>query len=123
MYLSHPQYFVDSPFTSFQVSAVFDCNLRLQMSEVPSAGVWQLNPDFYCPTEAEVAFFKSQTGIHDDGELKEHIVKIQHEAWDVRFMSPDSRSLVLASYWYVWRVGRPLRVYSQFLFHEVHSLS
>lgn len=53
------------------------------MSEVPSAAVSRFDFDFYCPTEAEVAFFKSQTGIHDDKELKEHIVKIQHEAWDV----------------------------------------
>lgn len=54
------------------------------MSKVLSVGVWQLDPDFYRPTEAEVAFFKCQTGIDDDEELKEHIVKIQHEAWDVR---------------------------------------
>jgi len=55
----------------------------ISMSKVPSAGVWQLDPDLYRPTEAEVAFFKRQTGIDGDEELKEHIVKIQHEAWDV----------------------------------------
>lgn len=83
-YYPHPQYIIDEPLTSYQLPAISDSDARLQMSEVPSASVSQLDPNFYRPTEAEVAFFKRQTGIDDDEELKEHIIKIQHEAWDVR---------------------------------------
>ena len=46
-----------------------------------------LNPDFYNPSESEILFFKAQTGIKDDEELKQHVLKIQHEAWDVSYNS------------------------------------
>lgn len=42
-----------------------------------------LDPTLYNPTAEEVAFFKSQTGIESDEELKEHILTVQKEAWDV----------------------------------------
>lgn len=45
--------------------------------------VISLNPNLYSPTEDEVTFFKSQTGIESDEELREHILKVQKEAWDV----------------------------------------
>lgn len=42
-----------------------------------------LDPTLYNPTAEEVVFFKSQTGIESDEELKEHILAVQKEAWDV----------------------------------------
>lgn len=47
----------------------------------------ELNPNLYRPTEDEVAFFKFQTGIQGEEELKQHILKIQQEAWDVSSVS------------------------------------
>ena len=42
-----------------------------------------LDPSLYAPSEEEVAFLKSQTGIQDDEELKAHVLAVQKEAWDV----------------------------------------
>ncbi len=38
---------------------------------------------FYILAEKEADFFKEQTGIQDDEELKEHIIKVQTEAYAV----------------------------------------
>jgi len=38
---------------------------------------------FYQLDEQELAFFKSQTGIEDDEKLKQHIVKVQRDAFEV----------------------------------------
>jgi hypothetical protein len=49
----------------------------------------QLNPDLaldeslYDLTEEERTFFKQQTGIPDDDELKAHIFRVQAEAYEV----------------------------------------
>lgn len=40
-------------------------------------------PDFYNPTEEAKEFFKLETGIDDDEELKEHIVSVQRKAFKV----------------------------------------
>ncbi|THG92957.1 hypothetical protein EW145_g8522 [Phellinidium pouzarii] len=42
-----------------------------------------LDPSLYAPTKEEVAFFKSQTGIESDEELKHHVIAVQKEAWEV----------------------------------------
>jgi len=43
-----------------------------------------LDAEFYSTLgEEELSFFKAQTGITDDAELKEHIVKVQTEAYAV----------------------------------------
>lgn len=42
-----------------------------------------LDPSLYAPSPEEVAFLKSQTGIQDDEELKQHILAVQREAWEV----------------------------------------
>ncbi|KAG7448618.1 uncharacterized protein BT62DRAFT_929708 [Guyanagaster necrorhizus] len=42
-----------------------------------------LNPSLYAPAEDEVAFFKSQTGIDNDEELRSHIFAIQEEAYKI----------------------------------------
>ncbi|KAI0322175.1 hypothetical protein OF83DRAFT_1167835 [Amylostereum chailletii] len=42
-----------------------------------------LDEKYYGLDETETAFFKQQTGISDDDELKKHIVRIQAEAYEV----------------------------------------
>jgi hypothetical protein len=61
------------------------------MSENISApqGSTQLTPDMawderlYDLTEDERAFFKQQTGIQSDDELKAHLIQVQAEAYEV----------------------------------------
>ena len=47
----------------------------------------ELNPDFYNPQPQDVAFFKQQTGIHDDELLKQHIMQVQAKAYKVHLPS------------------------------------
>ncbi|TFY67067.1 hypothetical protein EVJ58_g1865 [Rhodofomes roseus] len=42
-----------------------------------------LDESYYNPDEEELAFFKSQTGITDEKALKDHIVRIQTDAYQV----------------------------------------
>ena len=42
-----------------------------------------LDESLYDLTEEERAFFKQQTGISDDDELKAHILRLQAEAYEV----------------------------------------
>ncbi|KAI5121149.1 hypothetical protein M0805_007147 [Coniferiporia weirii] len=42
-----------------------------------------LDPGLYAPSAQEVAFFKGETGIKSDEELKEHVIAVQKEAWEV----------------------------------------
>ena len=44
----------------------------------------QLDGSLYSLTPEESAFFKQQTGIQGDEELKRHVLEVQKEAWDVR---------------------------------------
>lgn len=46
----------------------------------------ELNPDFYNPQPQDVAFFKQQTGIHDDELLKQHIMQVQAKAYKVHLL-------------------------------------
>lgn len=52
-------------------------------------GSTQLSPDMalderlYDLTDEECSFFKQQTGIQDDDELKAHIVQVQAKAYKV----------------------------------------
>ena len=43
-----------------------------------------LDPNLYKLEEDEAAFFKQATGIPDDEELKQHILRVQAEAYEVR---------------------------------------
>lgn len=43
-----------------------------------------LDPSCYKLDDQEAAFFKSMTGIQDDAELKEHILRVQAKAYSVR---------------------------------------
>lgn len=42
-----------------------------------------LNPSFYKLDDQEARFFKLMTGIQDDAELKEHILRVQAKAYSV----------------------------------------
>ncbi|KLO20709.1 hypothetical protein SCHPADRAFT_897966 [Schizopora paradoxa] len=42
-----------------------------------------LDPSLYDPSPEQVAFFKQQTGIESDEELKAHILSVQKEAWEI----------------------------------------
>ena len=44
----------------------------------------KLDPSHYLPLPDEVKFLKEQTGIEDEEELKNHIVSVQTDAWQVR---------------------------------------
>lgn len=46
--------------------------------------VMPLDPSLYKLEEDEAAFFKQATGIPDDEELKQHILRVQAEAYEVR---------------------------------------
>ena len=43
----------------------------------------KLDPNLYNPQPHEVEFFKAQTGIEGDEGLKEHVIAVQKEAWEV----------------------------------------
>ncbi|KZV95783.1 hypothetical protein EXIGLDRAFT_671793 [Exidia glandulosa HHB12029] len=42
-----------------------------------------LDPSLYAPAPDELAFYKGQTGITDDDELKAHVLKVQRDAYEV----------------------------------------
>ena len=44
---------------------------------------YPLDETLYTLGEEEIAFFKSQTGIDDEQELKRHILRVQKEAYEV----------------------------------------
>ncbi|KAL5498700.1 hypothetical protein ACEPAH_2055 [Sanghuangporus vaninii] len=43
----------------------------------------KLDPSLYNPSREEIDFMKGQTGIEDEEELKQHVISVQKEAWDV----------------------------------------
>lgn len=47
----------------------------------------ELDPSLFKPTPDEVDFFKTMTGIQDFEELKDHILRVQKEAYEVRHSS------------------------------------
>ena len=47
----------------------------------------ELDPDLYNLQPLEAAFFKQQTGIHDDELLKQHIIQVQTKAYEVHLLS------------------------------------
>lgn len=54
------------------------------MADNPKSGqIVTLDPTMYAPTPDEVLFLKKWTGIDDDEELKQHVLTVQKEAWDV----------------------------------------
>jgi hypothetical protein len=59
--------------TSFDLTA----NKRMEWTALP------LDPDLYWMLDTEKAFFKAQSGIQTDEELKEHALEIQRLAYAV----------------------------------------
>lgn len=57
----------------------------MDASATPSTAL-DLDPSLYHLDPDELEFFKVQTGIQDEEELKEHIIAIQAEAWKVRMV-------------------------------------
>ncbi|KAF8558297.1 hypothetical protein OG21DRAFT_1595447 [Imleria badia] len=50
---------------------------------IPTRRTPLLDPSLYALGTESLAFFKSTTGIHDDDELKEHILNVQAQAYAV----------------------------------------
>lgn len=61
-------------------------------SSLPRAQVLTaLDETHYAPYPDEIQFLKTQTGIHDDDELKNHVLSIQEEAYSVSLQYCISR--------------------------------
>ena len=52
-----------------------------------------LDESLYALSEEERTFFKQQTGISDDDELKAHILRVQAEAYEVCTLQPGTSAL------------------------------
>ncbi|KAF4596473.1 hypothetical protein EYR40_007829 [Pleurotus pulmonarius] len=72
-----------------------------------------LDPSYYKLDDQEAAFFKSMTGIQDDAELKEHILRVQAKAYSVyeypcirRFAFLNLKISRLPAYEHVLRMGQ-----------------
>lgn len=48
-----------------------------------------LDPSLYRLDEQEATSYKSMTGIQDEAELKEHILRVQAKAYQVSFKAPN----------------------------------
>ncbi|EGO24560.1 hypothetical protein SERLADRAFT_390015, partial [Serpula lacrymans var. lacrymans S7.9] len=77
------------------------------------AGQYVLDERYYNLGQEETAFFKAQTGIHNDDELKTHILAIQEKAWKIhpyrcirRFAFTSLKISRLPAYEQVLRLGR-----------------
>lgn len=77
-----------------------------------------LDASYYNLDEQELGFFKSQTGIQDENELKQHIIKVQADAYEVRSLSYLGLRLPT-----VIRPGPPVPLHSQVCLHEVRVIS
>ena len=58
-------------------------NISAPQSSIQLGPALALDESLYRLTEEERAFFKQQTGILDDDELKAHIIRVQTEAYEV----------------------------------------
>ncbi|THH08175.1 hypothetical protein EW145_g2886 [Phellinidium pouzarii] len=68
------------------IYAHFTIRVNMADSSATTARVpapFSLDSSLYSPTPEEAAFLKSQTKIEDDEELKQHVLAVQKEAWDV----------------------------------------
>ncbi|KAI0061715.1 hypothetical protein BV25DRAFT_1870697 [Artomyces pyxidatus] len=74
-----------------------------------SASIYELDESLYRLDDEESAFFKAQTGIQDDTELKKHLLQIQAEAYAI-YPYPCIRMFT----WLRLKIAR-LFAYDQFL--------
>lgn len=77
-----------------------------------------LDASYYSLDEQELGFFKSQTGIQDENELKQHIMRVQADAYEVRPLSHLGLRLPT-----MIRAGPPVPLHSQVRLHEVRVIS
>src|ERR1700734_3635229 len=75
-------------------------------------------PDFYNPQPHEVAFFKQQTGIHDDELLKQHIMQVQAKAYKVYLTSLFTD---INAHFTQHSADLSLSVYPSLLLHSSHD--
>jgi hypothetical protein len=60
-------------------------DVTFQTASIPAA-----DTSLYSLTSEEAAFFKAQTGIDDDEDLKRHILEVQAKAYKVNHMQRTS---------------------------------
>lgn len=53
------------------------------MAKLHAAIAAPLDDKLYRLDADEIAFYKAKTGIHDEAALKEHVVKVQQDAYQV----------------------------------------
>jgi hypothetical protein len=63
-------------------------NVSAPQSSTQISSELALDESLYDLTKDERAFFKQQTGITDDDELKAHILRVQAEAFEVCITQP-----------------------------------
>ena len=54
-----------------------------------------LDDSFYAPDEDEKAFMKAATGIQDDEELRQNIIRVQTKAFSVCDLSSPSNTVLI----------------------------
>ena len=74
---------------------------------------------FYNLDDAESAFFKSQTGITDDEQLKKHIVEAQEEAFKVLTNFSINHPSLLTEFWRI--IGLSVPMHPSLCIHKVRS--
>jgi len=79
-----------------------------------------LDERFYNLTDEETNFFKQQTGIQDDGELKAHILQVQAEAYKVCGLGIAAKHLTMAEMNDL-KTGSSLSLHSPLQFHKVST--
>ena len=88
----------------------------MSSTENPLANL-SLDASFYKPSAQEVEFFKNQTGIQEDEELKDHIITVQKEAWAV-----GSSYFCVVYLTLILNLGQTVPLHSCFQFHQVYKL-
>ncbi|KAH9891084.1 hypothetical protein C8Q73DRAFT_109740 [Cubamyces lactineus] len=80
-----------------------------------------LDAGLYSLEGEELRFMRSQTMISDDEELKDHIMRVQAEAYSVGRVYRVSRGQTALSYSPSWGLDLPISVYSPLWFHTVRG--
>ncbi|TFY73959.1 hypothetical protein EWM64_g10053, partial [Hericium alpestre] len=87
--------------------------------ELPHVDHLDLDPSLYNLKGDEVAFYKQQTGIQDDEELKRHIIEIQTGAYAVGASFSPVASFRLT---YALNLDIPISLCQKLSLHEISRL-
>ncbi|KAL4254522.1 hypothetical protein ABKN59_003241 [Abortiporus biennis] len=71
------------PYTIVQKSGIMPSNVGSSQNPMKTVLAIPLKPELLHLDEDELAFYKKKTGIEDTEELKQNIIKIQEEAYEV----------------------------------------